>query len=212
MGSWNSGRSGGRPVADSALRVDLAWMMRNGKAAAGQYRTGSLAWTCRGEPSGNISYTCDMRDPGDAWMELRFTVTTRSTGEKRDYVQRVPLSFTIPPFGGKRWWMHCPVNGSRAGILYCPRGADTFASRKAWRLGYHSQRVSTSDTVFERLFTLQSKLGGEQGWGAGLRRRPKGMWHRTYERHFERFLELDDACNREGMRFVARLNGKPGRE
>ncbi len=211
MGGWNSGRRGGRPVADTALKVDLTWMLRNHKAAPGQFVRGSLAWNCRGEPSGNISYSCDMRDPDDAWIELRFTVTTRSTGERRNYVQRVQLSFTVPPFGGKRWWMHCPVNGSRAGILYCPRGADTFASRKAWRLGYQSQRQSGSDKIFERLFRLQSKLGGEQGWGAGPGRRPKGMWHRTYERHFERFLHLSEACDREGMRFVAHLNGKSSR-
>lgn len=198
-------------MAETALKVDLAWMLRNHKAAPGQFVRGSLAWTSRGQPSGNISYSCDMRDPDDAWLELRFTVTTRSTGERRDYVQRVRLSFTVPPFGGKRWWMHCPADGSRAGILFCPRGADTFASRKAWRLGYQSQRNSSSDKVFERLFRLQSKLGGEQGWGAGIARRTKGMWNRTYERHFQRFLELSEACDLEGMRFVARLDGKLGR-
>ena len=198
-------------MADTALKVDLAWMLRNHKAAPGHFVRGSLAWTCRGEPSGNISYSCDMRDPEDAWLKLRFTVTTRSTGEKRDYVQRVRLSFTVPRFGGKRWWMHCPANGSRAGILYCPRGADTFASRKAWRLGYQSQRVSSSDKVFERLFTLQRKLGCKQGWDGGLYR-PKGMWHRTYDRHFERYLELNAACGVEGQRMLGRLRGKLGRQ
>ena len=158
MGGWNSGRSGGRPVADTALKVDLAWMLRNHKAAPGSYTWGSLAWTCRGEPSGNISYKCDMRDPNDSWMELRFTVTTRSTGEKRDYVQRVPLSFTVPPFGGKRWWMHCPANGSRAGNLYCPRGADTFASRKAWRLGYQCQREAARGLLAGGAGTLDLEL------------------------------------------------------
>jgi hypothetical protein len=210
MGGWNSGRSGGRPVADTALRVELLWMLRTGKAVVGHWRVGSLAWTCQGEPSGNISYSCDMRDPDNAWMELRFTVTTRSTGEKRDYVQRVRLSYTVPHFGGRRWWMHCPANGSRVVKLYCPRGADEFASREAWRLGYQSQRNSSSDKVFERLFRLQRKVGGEQGWGAGPGRRPKGMWHRTYERHFERYLELDSQCGLEGERMLGALRGKIG--
>ena len=206
MGGWNSGRSGGRPIADSALTVDLAWMLRNGRAVPGRDVSGSLSWNCRGEPSGDIRYHCDMRDPEDASMELRFTVTTRSTGEKRDYVQRVPLSFTVPHYGGKRWWMHCPVNRSRVGKLYCPRGGDIFASRTSWRLGYSSQRAAERDKVFERLFSLQRKLGCDIGWEAGLRR-PKGMWHRTFERHLDRYWELDAECAVEGMRMLGLLRG-----
>lgn len=143
-------------------------------------------------------------------MELRFTVTTRSTGEQRKYVQHVPLSFTIPRFGGKRWWMHCPINGSRVGKLYCPNGADTFASRTARRLGYYSQRKAKRDKPFEALFRLQKKLGCREGWEAGLYR-PKGMWHRTFDRHFAHYLTLENECNIEGMRMLAILRGRIGR-
>ena len=51
-------------------------------------------------------------------------------------------------------------------------------------------------------------LGCDAGWEAGLYR-PKGMWHRTFDRHFERYLELDDECAVEGMRahhFPVRTN------
>lgn len=207
MGGWNSGRSGGRPIADSALFIDIAWMLRTGKAVPGRYVSGGLSWTSRGQPSGNIGYQCDMRDLDHAFMELQFTRTSSSTGEKRDHVQRVPLSFTVPHLGGKRWWMHCPVRGDRVGKLYLPAGGDVFAGRKTWRLGYHSQRISNRDTVFERLFSLQGKLGCDRGWGAGLYR-PKGMWHRTFERHLERYWELDAECSLEGMRIVGRLGGR----
>ncbi|RVQ65803.1 hypothetical protein EKN06_12820 [Croceicoccus ponticola] len=193
MGGWGSGKSGGRPKADESLRIDFAWMMRSGYVRPGSFTRGSLVWTCRDRPSGNITYTCDMRDHANASMELRFTVTTRSTGAKRDYVQRVPLSFTVPHLGGKRWWMHCPVSGDRVGKLYCPPGDDIFASRGALRLGYHSQRITARDRPFERVFALQKKLGCPQGWESGLYR-PKGMWRRTFERHMERYLELDDQC------------------
>ena len=100
--------------------------------------------------------------------------------------------------------MHCPVNGSRVAKLYCPRGGDIFASRTTWRLGYTSQRVTERDKVFERLFALQRKLGCDIGWEAGLRR-PKGMWHRTFERHLDRYWELDDHCAAEMASFVMRL-------
>lgn len=204
MGGWNSGRQNGRPVADSALFVDIAWMLRTGRAMEGQFRTGTLSWTCRGKPSGFINYTCDMRDLDNAFLELRFTVTRRSSGESKDYRRHVHLSCTKPHFGGRRWWMHCPVNGSRVGKLYVPRNGDIFASRTAWKLGYQSQRDPKRDIAFERLFRLQRKLGSPVGWEAGLRR-PKGMWHRTYERHVDRYLELDEQCAVEMIGLMARL-------
>lgn len=196
-------------MADSALFVEIGWMLRVGKAVDGQCITGTLSWTCRGERSGWISYTCDMRDPENASMELRFAVTRRSSGEAKDYKQRVRLSHTKPHYGGRRWWMHCPVNGSRVGKLYVPAGGDIFASRTAWRLGYQIQRVAQRDKPFEKLFRLQRKLGCEQGWEAGLRR-PKGMWDRTYQKHWERYWELDAQCGAEMMGLMARLGGRLG--
>ncbi len=193
MGGWGSGRQGGKPTADASLRIDLAWMLRNGLARVGDRIFGNLSWTCRGEPSGNISYNCDMHDPDGSFMELRFTVTDRRTGERRDYNQRIMLSYSVPHFGGKRWWMHCPVNGERVGKLYCPAGADTFASRTAWRLGYHSQRITDRDKPFEALFRLQSKLGCREGWEQPIRR-PKGMWRKTYARLESRYWQLDAQC------------------
>ena len=207
MGGYNSGRQNGRPVADQAKRIDLAWMLRTRRAVPGHLLIGSLSWTCRGEPAGNIAYTCDMRDLDNASLELRFTVTRNSTGEKKDYVQHVPLSFTEPHFGGKRWWMHCPVNSSRVGKLYCPAGGDIFASRTAWRLGYHSQRLTPRDKPFEALFRLQKRLGCPIGWEQPIRR-PKGMWRRTYARLERDYWRLDEQCAYEMGSFVAKLEAR----
>jgi len=65
------------------------------------------------------------------------------------------LSDSDPHFGGKRWWMHCPINGDLVGKLYCPNGAHTFASRTAWRLDYNSQRIAGRGNPFEALFRLR---------------------------------------------------------
>lgn len=204
MGGYGSGRQYGRPVAEEALRIDFGWMLRQRMARLGECVTGTLRWTCRGEPSGNVSYTCDMRDPDDANLELRFTVTRRSTGEAKDYVQRIALSHTQPHFGGKRWWMHCPVNGQRVGKLYVPAGGDTFASRNAWRIGYRSQRVTPRDKPFEALFKLQRRLGCTEGWEMPIYR-PKGMHHRTFARLEDRYWQLDRRCGREMMTALARF-------
>lgn len=204
MGGYGSGRRHGRPIADSAMRIDLAWMLRNNYATPGFQRTGTLSWNCSGEPSGNISYTCDMRDAAASRLELRFTVSDGRTGDKRDYVQHVRLSFTEPHFGGKRWWMHCPANGSRVGKLYCPTGVHTFASRTAYGIAYSSQRIADRDKPFEALFRIQAKLGCKEGWEQPIRR-PKGMWRRTYARLERRYWELDRQCGAEMMGVIGRL-------
>lgn len=184
MGGWNSGRSGGRPTADSCLQIDLAALLRNGRIREGDYVTGSLRWTCRGEPSGSVSYACNMFDPHRATLRLNYT---RGPDEQREQVeQTIALRFTTPHYGGRRWWMICPYQHMRVSKLYLPPNGDRFASRQAWRLGYRIQRVPHHERPLERLFKLQAKLGCELGYG-NWPSRPKGMWHRTYARELKRF-------------------------
>jgi hypothetical protein len=130
-------------------------MLRRGFAKVGQSITGNMSRTRSDQPAGNAGYTCDLSNPDNATLIPLYTFTDQRTGEKREYRHRIGLSYTVPHHGGKRWWLHCPVNGSRVGKRYMPPGAEAFASRKAWRLGYQSQRVSKRDAAFERLFRLQ---------------------------------------------------------
>ncbi len=205
MGGWGSGRHGGRPTADASLRIDLAWMLRSGYAKAGQHISGTLQWTCGGEPAGTIGYAAIMDEPGNERLELSYT---RGKGDGREDVrQTVRLVHTVPTYGGKRWWMICPFRHIRVGKLYMPPGGDRFASRKAWRLAYQSQRDAARDRPFERLFRLQKKLGCRQGWEEPIRR-PKGMHHRTFARHEKRYWELDEICAAEMMVHILRLGGK----
>lgn len=145
-----------------------------------------------------------MRDPYAS--ELRLSYWRGSEPDREDVRQVIRLEFTEPHYGGKRWWMICPYQHNRVGKLYLPNGGDRFAGRKAWRLGYNIQRVAHRDRPFERLFRLQKKLGCDQGWGGGITR-PKGMWHRTFDRHWDRFEQLDDECSAEMAMLVLRLGG-----
>ncbi len=202
MGGYGSGRYGGRPIAEHCLRIDLTWMLRTGRACEGSEISGTLHWTCGGSPSGSISYRAVMNQPGEERLVLNYT---RGSGDDAEKVlQSVYLCHTTPNYGGKRWWMICPYHGIRVGKLYLPPGGDRFASRQAWRLGYQSQRDAPRDRPFERLFRIQKKLGCETGWEAGIRR-PKGMWHRTYERLEDRYWELDAECAAQMMAMVLRF-------
>lgn len=202
MGGWGSGRHGGRPTADMSKKVDLAWMIHSGKAMPGQWISGSLSWSCGGQSAGWIRYSANMEDPYNSELVLTYS---RGSGEDREQVeQRIRLVFTEPNFGGRRWWMVCPYKHIRVGKLYLPNGGDRFASRKAWRLAYNSQRVAHRDRPFEKLFRLQRKLGCPQSWDSFIRR-PKGMWHRTFDRYLERYEELDAECGAEMAMFVVRF-------
>jgi hypothetical protein len=185
-------------------KVDLAWMIRTERAVPGQWISGSLSWNCGGEPAGSIGYVANMEDPHDSYLRLNYW---RGSGDEREHVdQQIHLVFTEPNFGGRRWWMICPFRGNRVAKLYLPNWGDRFAGRRAWRLGYQSQRVAHRDRPFEKLFRLQRKLGSEQGWEAGLRR-PKGMHLKTFERHLDRYEELDAECAAHMMAWIGLLRG-----
>lgn len=202
MGGFGSGRQGGRPTADSSLRIDWAWMLRTGRAREGSHYRGSLNWTCGAQQSGSISYEAAMHEPGQERLELIYTSTRH--GERQQVRQTVKIVHTLPNYGGKRWWMLCPVNGRRVGKLYLPPGGDIFASRKAWRLGYQCQRDAARDRPFERLFRLQKKLGCTHGWEQPIFK-PKGMWERTWQRHLAEYWKLDEQCAIEMMGMINRL-------
>lgn len=209
MGSYGSGRHGGRPTADSSRTVDLAWMMRKGFAVEGRDISGSIHFTCGDQPAGNISYRAEMHSKGHERLVLSYT---RASGDEMESVRQiVHLTFTRPHFGGKRWWMICPARGHRAGKLYLPMNGDRFASRKAWQLGYHSQRIAHKDRPFEALFRLQKRLGGTQGWEQPIRR-PKGMHRRTFARLEEEYWRLDAECAVEMMRALSRFGSFPSLE
>lgn len=204
MGGYGSGRCAARPAVEDGLTINLPLMMRRGWIKDGSRRDyGSLTWSTNGTQRANINYSYDMTDPGSAFLRLKYTRTPY--GKEQEAVdQLVRLTFTEPNYGGRRWWFICPYSGKRATKLYMPPGGDRFAGRAAWRLGYRSQRVAHRDRPFEKLFRLQRKLGGHEGWEAGLFR-PKGMWQRTYEAHLDRYEVLQAQCDVEMMWMMSRL-------
>lgn len=182
-------------------------MLRTGRACEGTHVWGNLHWTCGGQDAGSISYAAKMHEPGCERLELTFTNIRQGGREKMR--QTITLTHTQPNYGGKRWWMLCPVNGRRVAKLYLPCGGDIFASRKAWQLGYQSQREGRRDRAFGRLFQLQKKLGCNQGWEQPIFK-PKGMWERTWQRHLAEYYALDAECAMEMMGLISRLDQRDG--
>jgi hypothetical protein len=205
MGSITSGNHGGRPTVEDGLTLNLAKLLRDGLFRPGQSWGGSLIWTNTrtGERTGSIGYQAHLGEDGGR-VRLHYT-TTRSTGEKHNSDYWVELETTPQPFGGRRWWFVCPRTGDRVAKLYLPPGALTFASRKAHRLGYRSQRESPRDRALGRAFKARQRLGSTEGIGDFIPK-PKGMRWRTYDRHMQRVKQAEATVTAHTWKLLQSLN------
>jgi hypothetical protein len=194
MGGVGSGRSSTRSLVEHSLTIDLPQMMRRGLVKGGQRGTFRLRFSRTGEW---VRLYYDLRDPDEAWLELNYRQYIRADVQP-EVMQYIPLTFTVPYYGGRRWWMIC--DGQRVAKLYLPPGGRSFGSREAWRLVYSSQRVDERGRAFRRLSRLQRKLRCEERWGTEPSR-PKGMWRSKYHRLLADFREADTRCSvlMEGM-------------
>lgn len=154
-------------------------MLRQRLVVPEAYSAGSIVWTytATGEECGKIGYEADLTDLGHAFVRFQYSVN----GTPMDY--RVWLHRAPCRFGGFRWWWICPRTGHPATKLYLPPGAKTFASRRAYRMAYRSERGGPMDRSHTRQARIFKKLVGEYRYfEQPPPKRPKGMHHRTYER------------------------------
>ena len=138
----------------------------------------------------------------------RYTRTARWTNEKRNYDYRVDLATTPQPFGGRRWWWTCPHRGDLVSKLYLPAGGSTFASRKAFRVAYRSQRESPRDRALSRAFKLRHRLGATGGIGDYIAK-PKGMRWATSDRRMAEVQRAEAIVNAHTWLLLRRLDRRP---
>jgi hypothetical protein len=119
------------------------------------------------------------------------------------------LTWTVPRYGGRRWWFSCPISGRRCAVLYLPRGAQKFASAKAYGLAYDVTRMEEHDRLWRRVATIARRLGDDDPDPQLPPRKPKRMWATTYDRLLDRWIEAADRrdafCDAKIAGFVARL-------
>jgi hypothetical protein len=212
MGGFGSGRSGGRPVIEDGLVLDIDKLRRDNLIRSNSSRSGSLTWSevhSRREVA-TIGYSTSIGDD-EGSLRLRYTTTTRYSGEKIDSDYEIMLETVPQPFGGIRWFFTCPATGARASRLYMPPGSTRFLSRGAYRhLAYQSQREAPYDRALRRAFKYRRKLGnhdGIDGWIA----KPKWMRQATFERRIEQVERAEAIVNAHLAGFLDRLRRRdPG--
>ena len=131
-----------REEADGLKKIQMWWLKKYGYLQGG-WRAGGIKWTngSTGKES-NISFYINIFG-ADNYLQLVYTQTDYSSGEKQDFDYKIPI-VTIPCyFGGMRYWFKCNFwsngvyCGRRVGVLYL--GGKYFACRHCYDLTYESR-------------------------------------------------------------------------
>jgi hypothetical protein len=86
-----------------------------------------------------------------------------------------------------------------------PAGGGIFASRKAHRLAYRSQRQSPYDRAISQAFKRRRRLGADGGLGDPIDK-PKGMRWATFDRKMDQVDAAEAVCDARLLRFVQKLS------
>lgn len=79
---------------------------------------------------------------GNTWtVRVYFTQSNKSTWEQKSMDYNISLIATPCNYGGKRWWLVCPLKGNKCTILYLQNNG-LFGSRKTLNLCYDGQKES----------------------------------------------------------------------
>jgi hypothetical protein len=174
MGGAGSGRRAeyARSTVEARRELDVNALRR-----AGALEPGFAAiwnWSRRGEAFGSIGVV----GRGEHSVELVYSVSSYGRDQEQ-VVQRVPLTWTLCTYGGRRPWFSCPRCRRRVGKLY---GDVRFLCRYCLGLIYESQR---EDWLYRRLSRAQKiriRLGGSGSLAEFFPPKPRGMHWRTYRR------------------------------
>jgi hypothetical protein len=195
MGGYGSGRTGGQPTVESALRLDIGAMMRWGCIRPGAHLQGEMTLHFYDDELA-IKFESRVGDPWDSWLRLQYTIHDYWTGDPYEIDDKIFLTTTRPSFGGLRWWFVCPRLNRRVRKLYLPLGGRHFRSRRAYRLPYSSQRETVHGRAMRRAEKLCKRLGGDPA-DDNYPEKPKRMRWATYNRLIDKIARADRIADQQ---------------
>jgi len=177
---WNK-----KTYAEEVKRIDIRYLRKQNLLKPNY--SGSLTWTCGGEPSGDIRYNMysdrmelnyRFRRSGEDWQPVKQTI----------WFDRTPCNY-----GGYRKWFLCPHCRSRVAVLY---GADVeFSCRHCYGLAYSSQSEDYLDRMQRKADKISLKLDPD-GLEGDFYCKPKGMHQRTFNRLISANNRLQEVIER----------------
>jgi hypothetical protein len=133
-----------------------------GKLWSTQYRNS------QGETTSSFGYWVKGDSNGILYLEMAYSITDRQTKESENFDYRIDLTTTPCHFGGKRYWLICPLVKNnrpclrRVGKLYLPPNGKYFGCRHCYNLTYKCQKEhdKTIDALRKNPVLLEARLIG----------------------------------------------------
>lgn len=192
---------GWRPHIESALCLSLPRLLKQRQLLPQCITSGSLHWRDGwGDEVASVGFRADLSESSGT-----LTLGYRTNGQGEQCVIRLS---TIPNhYGGRNWFMHCPVTGRRARKLYKWNGLPHFRHWDAVRPRptYASQRVGGHDRILSQRWALRRRMGDNLSDLFGEPCKPKWMRWRTFERYAARDAELEAREAPAWVHLLARL-------
>ena len=194
LGSGNWYRWNCRTKTEEVKRIDIRFLKKKGWLSAGT--SGSLSWSCGGEPTGSIRYRIE---------EDRMVLDYRyrdSDGEWEPITESIWFDSTACNYGGRRKWFLCPHCGRRVAVLY---GAGVrFLCRHCYDLAYSSQNEDLISRMYRKARKIRQRLGASSDLSEPVWEKPKGMHWKTYERLLQ---EEEQASYTADLMLVQKFGG-----
>jgi len=187
VGGLGSGRRGGRgrDKVEEFQSLDVNELRREGCFSAGL--TSRPPFERNGVQVGAIYIRAEQER---IYLEYRHRLRGR---DWEDVVETVCLVRLPCPFGGERPYFLCPGEngnncGRRVGKLY--RAGRLFLCRHCSSLTYASQYEDTGMRFRRKARKILKQLDGDTSDWISVQR-PKGMWHRTFDRLQRKAFDLE---------------------
>jgi len=173
MGGCGSGvpsTSYQRPVVEESRTLDLEKLVRTNNSKDWGGGGGAWCWTDArtGEKKASIKYHLkrDNDDQNSATLTLEYT-NTSNAGVKTDVKIPLRMECTFPLYGGRRWWVTCPlvINNiccaRRVSRLYAVVGTPYFGCRRCFKLTYQSSNDSHKYDGMYAMLAMDSGMSPE---------------------------------------------------
>src|SRR6187551_1948058 len=128
MGRYSTGATS----TNANKRISISFLKQQGYFEPGQKTYGTCNFNINGEPTGSISIMVNTIE--EPYLQLAYTQTDHTTGEKTDIDYKVKLVRVKSNLGkGYRYYFLCPFSLKQCEIIYMAYGSLYFKHRKAYK-------------------------------------------------------------------------------
>ena len=145
------------------------------------------------------------RPIGDMEFRIHFDPDPEYADESDPYAKQVRVAESTCHFGGKRYWLVCPIAACGRHVARLSRVDEKLACRICAKLAYRSQRERGPLRGLHRAQAIRRRLGGTGSSVERFPERPKWMRKMTYIKHLSKTLFWErQFINAASAQFVKR--------